>query len=195
MRTLLALVLGGIALVAAGCGGGGGSSKPADGEQTTASGEVPFDQAFVDAMVPHHRDAIEMARAAKAHGLMQPELVTIANDIVSSQQGEIDQMLAWREQWFGSRTLGPVLPEVLGVPEHELGMEHGGADEIATGVDVDATFARMMIPHHEGAIRMAKAAQKHGQHQEVSDLAASIIDAQRQEIRTLTKYTVGMHHE
>ena len=37
-------------------------------------------------------------------------------------------MLKWREQWFDSREL-PVLPEVLGVPESELGMEHGSADE------------------------------------------------------------------
>ncbi|MBA3716853.1 MAG: DUF305 domain-containing protein [Actinobacteria bacterium] len=195
MRKLIAVMLGGLALVAAGCGGGGGSGKSADGAKTTTSGEVPFDQAFVDAMVPHHRDAIEMAEAAKARGLTQPELVTVADDIVSSQQREIDQMLAWREQWFGSRALGPVLPEVLGVPESELGMEHGGADEITAADDVDATFAQMMIPHHEGAITMAKAAQRDAQHQEVKDLATAIIAAQKREIRIMNRYTVGMHHE
>jgi uncharacterized protein (DUF305 family) len=195
MRKILAVVVGGVALFVAGCGGGNGSTNPAGGGKTTASGQVPFDRAFIDAMVPHHRAAIVMAEAAKARGLMQSELETIANDIVSSQQREIDQMLTWRQQWFGSRALGGVLPEVLGVPENKLGMEHGGAEELETTDDVDATFAQMMIPHHEGAIAMAKAAQTAAQHHEVKGLAASIIDAQKREIRIMKKYAIGMHHE
>jgi uncharacterized protein (DUF305 family) len=125
-----------------------------------------------------------MAEAAKAGGLTQPDLSKIADDIIESQQREIDQMLSWREEWFGSRTLGPVLPEVLGVPESELGMEHGSADEIAGAVDVDAMFAEMMIPHHEGAIAMAEAAKERGQHEEVKDLAQAIIEAQEREIES-----------
>ena len=110
----LALLLAALAFVTVGCGGGGGEPEAGE-EQTVASGRVPFDQAFIDAMVPHHREAIEMANAAKAAGLTQPDLEKIANDITASQQREIDEMLEWREQWFGSRKLGPVLPEVLGV--------------------------------------------------------------------------------
>jgi uncharacterized protein (DUF305 family) len=155
---------------------------------------VPFDQAFIDAMVPHHREAIEMAKAARARGLTQPDLEEIAKDIISSQQREIDQMLDWREQWFGSRTLGPVLPEVLGVPESELGMEHGSADEVAGAVDVDVKFAKMMIPHHEGAIAMAEVAKERGQHDEVKDLAEAIVDAQEREIGILEKHASGEHH-
>ena len=189
----LAVLLAAVALVAAGCGGDE-DAEQAGGDQTVASGQVPFDQAFIDAMVPHHREAIEMAKAAKARGLTQPDLEQIANDIVSSQQREIDQMLDWREQWFGSRTIGPVLAEVLGVPESELGMEHGSADEVAGAVDVDATFAQMMIPHHEGAIAMAEAARERAQHEEVKDLAEAIIDAQEREIGIMEKHATGEHH-
>jgi uncharacterized protein (DUF305 family) len=49
-------------------------------------------------MVPHHQAAIEMAREAKQARLSQPELISIADDIIATQQAEIDQMLAWREQ-------------------------------------------------------------------------------------------------
>jgi uncharacterized protein (DUF305 family) len=190
MRKLLVLVA--IAVVA-GCGGGD-DSESSGGEQTAASDRVPFDQAFIDAMVPHHEEAIEMAKAAESRGLTQPDLDEIANDITSSQQREIDQMLEWREQWFGSRTLGPVLPEVLGVPQSELGMEHGSADEVAGAVEVDARFAEMMIPHHEGAIAMAEAAKDRGQHDEIRDLADAIISAQQREIQIMRKHASGEHH-
>jgi uncharacterized protein (DUF305 family) len=181
--------------VAVGCGGDdNGAAEPSGEQETVASAQVPFDQAFIDAMVPHHREAIEMAKAAQTRGLTQPDLEKIANDIMSSQQREIDQMLDWREQWFGSRKLGPVLAEALGVPENELGMEHGSADEVAGAVDVDAKFAEMMIPHHEGAVAMAEAATKRAQHEEVKELAAAIIEAQEREIGIMEKHASGAHH-
>jgi len=190
----LAVLLAAVALLAAGCGGDNDAAEPADDQQTVASGQVPFDQAFIDAMVPHHREAIEMAKAAQSRGLTQPDLEKIANDIISSQQREIDQMLDWREQWFGSRTLGPVLPEVLGVPESELGMEHGSADEVAGAVDVDQKFAEMMIPHHDGAIAMAEAAKVRAEHEDVKDLAEAIIEAQEREIGIMEEHASGEHH-
>jgi uncharacterized protein (DUF305 family) len=193
MTKLAILVLAAVALLAAGCGGDD-AAEEAGGQETVASGEVPFDKAFIDAMVPHHREAIEMAKAANDRGLTQADLRKIADDIIESQQREIDQMLAWREEWFGSRQLGPIQPDVLGVPESELGMEHGSADEIAGAVDVEATFAQMMIPHHEGAITMAKAAEKRAQHDEVKELAAAIVAAQEREIETLEKHASGEHH-
>jgi uncharacterized protein (DUF305 family) len=189
----LVVLLAAVALIAAGCGGGDGA-EPSGGADTVASGQVPFDQAFIDAMVPHHREAIEMAKAANNRGLTQPDLQKIANDIISSQQHEIDQMLEWREQWFRSRQLGPVLPEVLGVPESELGMEHGSADEVVGAVDLDQKFAEMMISHHEGAIAMAEAAQERGQHDEVKDLAEAIVDAQEREIGIMEMHASGEHH-
>jgi uncharacterized protein (DUF305 family) len=189
----LAVLLAAVALLAAGCGGDDdGGAEPAADQQTVASSEVPFDRAFIDAMVPHHREAIAMAKAAQDR-LTQPDLKKIANDIVDSQQREIDQMLEWREQWFGSRSLGPVLPEVLGVPEEELGMEHGSADEVARAADVDATFAEMMIAHHEGAIAMAEAAEERGQHEEVKEVAAAIIEAQEREIGIMEEHAAGEH--
>jgi uncharacterized protein (DUF305 family) len=197
MNKLLAVLVATVAtvaLVASGCGSGDDVTEPAGGEQTVASSQVPFDQAFIDAMVPHHREAIEMAEAANARGLTQPDLQKIADDIITSQQREIDQMLRWREEWFGSRRLGPVLPEVLGVPESELGMEHGSADEVAGAIDVDAKFAQMMIPHHEGAIAMAEAATDRAQHDEIKDLSAAIVDAQESEIEVMRKHASEEHH-
>jgi uncharacterized protein (DUF305 family) len=59
----------------------------------------PFDKAFIDAMIPHHQSAIEMAEVASEKS-RNPRIKTLAENIVSAQQTEIEQMKAWREQWY-----------------------------------------------------------------------------------------------
>jgi len=48
--------------------------------------------------------------------------------------------------------------------------------------DPDRDFAAMMIPHHQGAIDMAKAELKYGHNGELRQLAQKIVDDQEQEI-------------
>jgi uncharacterized protein (DUF305 family) len=52
----------------------------------------------------------------------------------------------------------------------------------------DARFIDMMIPHHEGAVMMAKDALKKAQHQELKDLAEKMIKDQQKEIDQLKKW-------
>jgi uncharacterized protein (DUF305 family) len=73
-------------------------------------------------------------------------------------------------------------------------MHHGSGDQIAAAVDVDATFAQMMIPHHEGAIAMAEIAKERAEHDEIKDLADAIIEAQEREIGILEKHASAAHH-
>lgn len=186
------VVLAVFTLVVAGCGGSDNGSGA--GATATEAGKVPFDLAFIDAMVPHHRSAISMAKAAQKAGLTQPELVKIAGNIVTSQQSEIDEMLDWREQWYGSRTVEPMNADTLGMSDEEMGMGHGMENEITDAEDVDAAFADAMIPHHEGAVAMAKLADERAQHQEIKDLSAAILSAQEREISILEKHAKGMHH-
>ncbi len=50
---------------------------------------------FAAMMIPHHRAAIEMAEAYLASGDTDPELTTMANDIVAAQKAEIATLEAW----------------------------------------------------------------------------------------------------
>jgi uncharacterized protein (DUF305 family) len=61
--------------------------------------ENPFDEAFIDAMIPHHQSAIYMAQVASEKSKI-PEIKELAQNIVSAQKQEIEQMRRWREQWY-----------------------------------------------------------------------------------------------
>jgi uncharacterized protein (DUF305 family) len=59
----------------------------------------PFDKVFIDAMIPHHRSAIYMAQVAHEESKI-PAIRELAEDIVSAQKREIEQMKQWRQQWY-----------------------------------------------------------------------------------------------
>ena len=59
----------------------------------------PFDKAFIDAMIPHHQSAIEMARVALENS-DNPKIKELAENIISAQQKEIEEMTRWRQQWY-----------------------------------------------------------------------------------------------
>lgn len=53
-----------------------------------------IDVAFVCSMIPHHRGAIDMAKAELAHG-DDPWARQLAEGIIAAQEKEIADMLAW----------------------------------------------------------------------------------------------------
>jgi uncharacterized protein (DUF305 family) len=184
---ITATLFGTALLALAACGG--------DEAADTVPRDEEFDRAFIDAMVPHHESAIEMAQAAKEAGLSQPDLVKVADDILATQQDEIDQMKDWRDEWFGSSTIDPDGGEGIGLSRTEMGMdmEHD-VGMLRDSTDVNTDFAQMMIPHHEGAITMAELAKERAGHDELKELADAIIEAQQREIDVMRPHASGEHH-
>lgn len=58
-----------------------------------------FDQAFLEEMIVHHQGAVEMAQLVLETS-KRPELVTLANNIISAQNSEIAMMKGWLSTWF-----------------------------------------------------------------------------------------------
>jgi uncharacterized protein (DUF305 family) len=59
-----------------------------------------FDLRFINAMIPHHEGAVVMAEDLQNKS-NRPELQTLAEAIITSQQAEIDEMKQWRQEWYG----------------------------------------------------------------------------------------------
>jgi uncharacterized protein (DUF305 family) len=87
--------------------GGGGTMDMAAEVEALRKAPEPFDRAFIDAMIPHHESAIEAAKAAETRA-QKTEIKELAKAIIADQQREIEQMMAWRQAWFGSSAHPPV---------------------------------------------------------------------------------------
>ncbi|MDZ4720875.1 MAG: DUF305 domain-containing protein [Roseiflexaceae bacterium] len=70
------------------------------GAMMIADGATPFDQRFIEAMIPHHQSAIVMARDALQKAERQ-EIKDLAQAIITAQEAEIAQMRQWLKQWYG----------------------------------------------------------------------------------------------
>lgn len=64
-------------------------------------GKEPFDRVFVDEMIPHHRGAIRMAEAVQAK-TRDPELLKLAEGIVTAQEREISEMESFLKREYAS---------------------------------------------------------------------------------------------
>lgn len=176
-RILPALVAG--VLLVAGCG----EDNNAD-SGSTASGN-PVDRAFVAQMIPHHEDAVDMAKIAQRRG-SSAYVKRLADDIVRTQTAEIATLRAADQRLENAG----VTTGSLGVPEHMMGMDDDPAS-LKTATPFDPAFLTMMIPHHEGAIEMANAELEKGKNPQLKALAQTIITAQQREITEMRQHLPG----
>jgi uncharacterized protein (DUF305 family) len=157
-----------------------------------ASNDTKADAAFNDAdvefaqqMIPHHQQALEMAKLAESRAI-SPEVKDLAVAIEGAQDPEIQAMTGWLQEWDQD------VPSLGGMSEHSghdlTGMmdEHQMADlEAASGAKFDQLFLTLMIEHHQGAIEMARTEQADGEYAPAVELAEGIETAQTAEVATM----------
>jgi uncharacterized protein (DUF305 family) len=170
-----------LTLFVAACGGDDDSD---DGGSDTASAERT-DGAFIAEMVPHHEAAIEMAETAQTKA-EHPEIKQLASEINATQSEEISQLEEAHRRLFDAE-LGSVVHGTLGLSDEESGMAHDAA-ALEDASPFDQEFIDMMIPHHQGAIRMARIELERGQDAELKELATAIIEAQSAEIEEMNTW-------
>ena len=157
-------------------------SSPADASVS------PADVMFVQMMIPHHEQAVEMSTIMLDKDGLPGEVRELAQQIADEQEPEIAQMRAWLDDWG--------MPEMGGMGGHG---GHGGMDGMLTDDQLDelraasgdeavTLFFEQMVLHHEGAIDMAREVIDDGQHADVRELAEGMIAAQQAEIDLMTEW-------
>jgi uncharacterized protein (DUF305 family) len=135
------------------------------------------DRRFIDAMVPHHQGAIEMAEVALKNAEHE-EIIELSRNIISTQQAEIGELKAIKKEEYGTSEV-PV--EMSQEQMRGMGLMMD-PQELADRKPFDKAFIDAMIPHHHSAIEMAQVAYRESDDPDIKTLAESIVEAQTREI-------------
>ncbi|HEU4509437.1 MAG TPA: DUF305 domain-containing protein [Pyrinomonadaceae bacterium] len=151
----------------------------------------PADVKFMQGMIMHHAQAVEMTALIESH-THNKELRSLGARISSSQSDEISFM----KRWLAARG-EPATPEMshgMHTPDHHMLMpgmlnaKQMQALKKARGKEFDRLFLKGMIQHHEGALSMVKElfdTAGAGQDAELFNFASDVDSGQRAEIRVM----------
>jgi len=117
----------------------------------------PADALFMQDMIPHHNQAVQMSDLV-ADRTNRPELKDLAGRIDVSQADEIEFMQQWLSE-RGEDVPDPTAHEAMHTTHKMAGMASPEQmAELATlkSTDFDRLFLQLMIPHHEGAVKMVE---------------------------------------
>jgi uncharacterized protein (DUF305 family) len=139
-----------------------------------------FDLDFANMMIIHHQAAIEMSEKEISDGADR-QLIGMAQNIITAQQEEIVQL----QQFSKDHNMPEV--ELKGDEKSHKLIETMNAmmDKMNTMQmtgDPDKDFVRMMIPHHESAVTMAKDELMYGKNSKIKAMAKKMRADQSKEI-------------
>ncbi len=121
------------------------------GDEYSGSIFTGADVMFLQMMIPHHQQAIDISNLALKSS-KDSELLALANEIITAQSAEIVQMKAWLKEAGADLDMGHSMSGMGGM----LGQSELSALAAATGNSFDQLWLRGMIGHHDGAIHMTQ---------------------------------------
>src|SRR5258705_7422721 len=157
----------------------------------------PADVRFMQGMIMHHAQAVEMTALIESH-TVNKNLRSLGARISSSQSEEMKFMKRWLEA--RGEPISPMMPEMPGMDmsmdmsRHTMLMpgmltaRQMEALKKAKGEEFDRLFLTGMIQHHSGALTMVKDlfdTAGAGQDAELFNFATDVDSGQRAEIRIM----------
>lgn len=161
--------------------------------------DANFDLRFIDAMIPHHQGATEMAKEALQKS-KRPEIKKLADNIIQAQNQEIQQMQQWRKTWYANVGDKPMVYDTKMGHTMEMSSEQKQSmmmsmDLGAADSEFDLRFIDGMIPHHQGAVTMATEALNKSKRPEIKKLAQEIIASQNAEINQMKQWRKAWYNK
>ncbi|OHV05996.1 DUF305 domain-containing protein [Mycobacterium talmoniae] len=160
-----------------------------DSASTTATSSAPAhnadDVAFLQTMIPHHQQAVQLAAMAPTR-TSNAQLTALAAKISDQQQAEIQGFRAQLIQWDLTPGAQP------GAPMGGM-VDPATLDKLQTlsGAEFDTLWLQSMIAHHRGAITMAQTELSHGQSTDVIAVAHAIVTSQQAEVDQMNQMLGG----
>lgn len=149
------------------------------------------DTAFAKGMLGHHHGAVDMAKIQLKYG-NDDVMRQLAQEIIDNQQTEIDTLNKWLASHPDTAKPKPHTEEMQQAYARSMDVLHG---DMVLGIAdpvPDIAFARGMLPHHMGAVDMAKIQLKYGTNEEMRQLAQEIIDDQKPEITLMQNWLANV---
>ncbi len=147
------------------------------------------DKMFIEHMIPHHQDAVDMAKLALEKS-KRDEIKKLSGEIIKAQNTEIAAMTKWYKDWYKTDVpkmgMGKEgMKNKEGQNQHRQMMEMGmmnnsggmmmnmkmDLNALKNSPDFDKSFIEMMVKHHAMAVMMS----------------GMIIDSKKGELRKLAR--------
>ncbi|MDT9687401.1 DUF305 domain-containing protein [Streptomyces sp. P9(2023)] len=159
------------------------------GEPTVATAA---DTGFSRDMAAHHQQAVEMSFLVRDN-TTDDEVRRLAFDVINTQANQRGMMLGWLDMWEAPKVTGEGAMSWMAGHSAGSGMGQTEMPGMATraqleqlrkaeGRAAEVLYLQLMIPHHQGGVKMAEAAVKQAKNPQVRALAEGIVRAQQSEI-------------
>jgi uncharacterized protein (DUF305 family) len=182
--------------------------RPGEANKTEVRGPEPVkpptaeEVRFVQMMIPHHRQALEMSAPAPAQASDQ-QVKSLADRISAAQKVEIASMEAWLKTNARAASAAPSGGHGGHGGASATATSHANMPGMATpeqmrrlkaarGAEFDRLFLTLMITHHQGALTMAKDVLDKGTDVVVQELARDVQAGQGAEINRMRGVLNGL---
>jgi uncharacterized protein (DUF305 family) len=169
-----AALLGGLLLIIAGCGRSEAPEAPVNAD----------DVMFVQMMVQHHRQGIEIAKVGTERATT-PEIKTLTAAIESTQQNEVEMMLRWLHSWDQ-----PLTAPSTG-HDHHGGMPETDVKQIQAlkkSKSFERDLLNLLIAHQDDAVQMAGVEVHNGADPAVKEWARQVQASRKGQIDMMTEW-------